>query len=54
MIHIEQLDFAYSKKQRLFEQLQLKLQAGKIYGLLGKNGAGKTSLLQLMAGLLFP
>ncbi|MDQ3537112.1 MAG: ATP-binding cassette domain-containing protein, partial [Bacteroidota bacterium] len=25
-----------------------------MYGLLGKNGAGKSSLLRLMAGLLFP
>jgi ABC-2 type transport system ATP-binding protein len=27
---------------------------GKVYGLLGKNGAGKSSLIKNMAGLLFP
>ena len=54
MIHIEQLQFAYSKKKPLFDQLELQLEAGKIYGLLGKNGTGKSTLLKLMAGLVFP
>ncbi len=30
------------------------MEAGNIYGLLGKNGAGKTSLLKLITGLRFP
>ncbi|MEX2232489.1 MAG: ABC transporter ATP-binding protein [Cyclobacteriaceae bacterium] len=34
--------------------LSLALQSGSITGLLGKNGAGKTSLLKIIAGLLFP
>lgn len=38
----------------LFRELSLKLQPGNIYGLLGENGAGKTSLLKLISGLLFP
>jgi ABC-2 type transport system ATP-binding protein len=30
------------------------LQRGNIYGLLGENGVGKTTLLKLISGLLFP
>lgn len=54
MVHIHQLNFGYSKAQTLFNQLDLTLVPGNIYGLLGKNGAGKTSLLRIIAGMLFP
>ena len=53
MIKITNLDFAY-KKTKLFSNLSLDLKPGNIYGLLGKNGAGKTSLLKIISGLLFP
>lgn len=55
MLSIKDLKFRYSKKQSpLFEELSCELNAGSIVGLLGKNGAGKTSLLKLMVGLLQP
>jgi ABC-2 type transport system ATP-binding protein len=54
MIHLDRVTFGYSKSKKLFENLSLKLEAGHIYGLLGKNGAGKSSLLRNMVGLLFP
>ena len=54
MIHLDRVSFGYSKHQKLFENLSLNLEAGHIYGLLGKNGAGKSSLLRNMVGLLFP
>lgn len=54
MINIQSLTFSYRKNKPLFENLQLRLEAGHIYGLLGKNGAGKSTLLKQMAGLLFP
>ncbi|SFD19784.1 ABC-2 type transport system ATP-binding protein [Chitinophaga sp. CF118] len=54
MISIQNLSFSYRKNKPLFEGLNLQLEAGQIYGLLGKNGAGKSSLLKQMAGLLFP
>jgi ABC-2 type transport system ATP-binding protein len=54
MISIEQLNFGYSKNQRLLENIELNLSAGSICGLLGKNGVGKTTLLYQIVGLLFP
>ena len=54
MIHVDSVSFGYSSKKLLFENLSLKLHPGNIYGLLGKNGAGKSSLLRNIAGLLFP
>lgn len=55
MVNIKNLKFRYSKKQSpIFEELSCDLSSGSIVGLLGKNGAGKTSLLKLMVGLLQP
>lgn len=55
MVTINGLKFAYSTKQLpLFQNLNCELLPGSIVGLLGKNGAGKTSLLKLMIGLLTP
>ena len=53
MINIKNLHFGY-KKIKVFNGLSLSLQAGHIYGLLGKNGTGKSTLLRCMSGLLFP
>jgi heme exporter protein A len=38
----------------LFEGLELQLEAGQALALTGRNGAGKTSLLRAIAGLLEP
>lgn len=54
MITLKELNFSYQSQESLFSNLELKLEAGGICGLLGKNGAGKTSMLKLLAGLLFP
>jgi ABC-2 type transport system ATP-binding protein len=50
---IRDMEFGYGRAP-LFSGLDLDLEPGNIYGLLGKNGAGKTSLLRILSGLLFP
>ncbi|QHV97488.1 ABC transporter ATP-binding protein [Spirosoma endbachense] len=54
MLDLNNLTFGYSRKKLIFQNLSLSLKPGTIYGLLGKNGAGKSSLLRLMGGLLYP
>lgn len=54
MIVIKDLTYNYHARNTLFQKLNLTLPPGKVYGLLGKNGAGKSSLIKNMAGLVFP
>lgn len=53
MIEIKNISFAYGRRQApVFEDFSLSLSPGRIYGLLGKNGTGKSTLLYLVCGLL--
>ena len=51
MINIQNIKFAYSREVVL-DGFSLQFDKGGIYGLLGKNGTGKSTLLYLMMGLL--
>ena len=53
MIEIKNMDFRYVPQRKIFDDLNLSLEAGHIYGLLGKNGVGKTTLLKIISGLRF-
>ena len=53
MIKIEDLSFSYGNYEVL-KGISFKMEEGKIYGLLGENGVGKTTLLTLIAGLKAP
>ena len=50
MITIKKLGFSYDDHVVL-KDISMDLQEGRIYGLLGENGVGKTTLLTLLAGL---
>lgn len=55
MIQIQDISYKYGKKsENVFDGLSLSFDDGKIYGLLGKNGVGKSTLLYLLSGLLHP
>ena len=53
MITINKLDFSY-KNVAVFKNISLEFKEGNVYGLLGENGVGKTTLLKLICGLQFP
>ena len=58
MIQIKDLGFTYAKSENagnyVLRNISMNLQEGRIYGLLGENGVGKTTLLTLLCGLKKP
>jgi ABC-2 type transport system ATP-binding protein len=54
MIQFTEVQFGYSRTKTVFRNLSFTISPGHIYGLLGKNGAGKTTMLKLISGLVFP
>jgi len=55
--HVVELDGVsrlYPKSENGVRRLDLRLAAGESYGLLGRNGAGKTTALRLVMGMLRP
>jgi ABC-2 type transport system ATP-binding protein len=55
MIDVKNISFKYAgQKDLVFDDFSLSLEANRIYGLLGKNGTGKSTLLYLISGLLRP
>ena len=62
MIQVNKISYNYpakwknysTKDNSVFWNFSLTLEENKIYGLLGKNGTGKSTLLYLIAGLLKP
>jgi ABC-2 type transport system ATP-binding protein len=55
MIEVSNISFKYARgKHQVFDDFSLNLEENKIYGLLGKNGTGKSTLLYLLSGLLAP
>ena len=53
MVKIDDLSFKYGKYEVL-SHISMTLERGKIYGLLGENGVGKTTLLKIISGLQKP
>lgn len=54
-IRLENINFRYrGSKTEVLSHLSLNLTKNKIYGLLGKNGVGKSTLLNIISGLLKP
>lgn len=42
------------KNQAVLENVTVQFEAGKIHGIIGKNGSGKTVFLRLLCGLMSP
>src|SRR5216684_4419505 len=47
-------DFWGRQKKVALRALNLQINRGEIFGLLGPNGSGKTTTIKLLLGLLFP
>lgn len=53
-IQIENLSFYYKRNQPLLQNLNIEVPCGAIYGLLGQNGAGKSTIIKLLLRLISP
>ena len=53
IIEIEHLNLTLSK-QKILKDINIRLEPGKIYGVVGKNGSGKSMLFKCMCGFLRP
>lgn len=53
LIEIKNLSKTYGKSEAL-KDINLTIEPGKIYGLLGPNGSGKTTLIKIINNLLTP
>lgn len=53
VIEVENLTHRFGK-HKIYEDLNFVIPAGKIFGLLGKNGVGKTTLIKILMGFLRP
>jgi len=55
IIEIENVSFQYpNTKNKILENINLKIKFGEIIGIAGKSGEGKSTLLDLIVGLLKP
>ena len=55
MIEVKNISYRYTgSRHQVFKDFSLTFQPNRIYGLLGKNGTGKSTLLYLISGLLHP
>ena len=52
MLDVQSVHLSFERK--ILDGVTLNLQPGEVLGIVGKSGAGKTSLLKIMAGLLDP
>lgn len=51
---LKNIDFGYQKGTPVLSQVSFELKEGRVYGVLGLNGTGKTTLFKGLSGLLCP
>ena len=51
ILKVEKLSFTYDKKKFVLKDINMEFTSGVLYGIFGKSGAGKRTLLSLLAGL---
>jgi energy-coupling factor transport system ATP-binding protein len=55
ILFCDEMSFQYARKKNyIIKELSLKIREGEVLTILGGNGAGKSTFLQLLAGILYP
>lgn len=52
MIELKNVSKSYRKSEKVIDNINLKIENGKIFGFLGPNGAGKTTTIKMITGIL--
>ena len=53
-LEVEQIRVAYTEDKKVLSDVDINVPAGKIVALVGPSGEGKTTLLRLLLGLIYP
>ena len=54
LLKIENISYSYDKRRNVLSNISYDFEAGTIYAIVGKSGAGKTTMLSLLSGLAEP
>lgn len=54
VMELKDIGYAYENKKKVLKSINLSVEEGKMYAILGSSGCGKTTLLSLMGGLDSP
>lgn len=54
ILQLKHINFGFSPEKEILKDLSLSLEAKKIYALMGSNGAGKTTMFNLISGFIKP
>lgn len=54
LLKLEHINFSFSKSKKILSEVDLILEQGKIYSLIGANGSGKSTLFNLITGFYKP
>ena len=54
LLKIENICYSYDKRRNVLNNISYDFEAGAIYAIVGKSGAGKTTMLSLLSGLAEP
>ena len=54
MIEFQHVSFAYEKNKEVLHDMSFRIDKGESVGLIGANGAGKSTTFKAMLGLVIP
>ena len=54
LLKIDDISYAYDRRKNVLNHISYEFETGAIYAIVGKSGAGKTTMLSLLSGLAEP